>query len=62
MVAERDRAAQVRGGRAGDDGERDLRPDPADGEELQEEPPLCVVGEAVQLQRVLAHVEEGLRP
>ena len=36
-VAAHDRAAQVGDGRAGDDRERDLRPDAADGEELHEE-------------------------
>ena len=60
MVAERDRAAQVRGGRAGDDRERDLRADPAHGEQMHEQLALGGVGEAVQLQRVLAHVEVRL--
>ena len=57
---EGDRAPQLRGGRAGDDGERDLRPDPADGEQLREQLALAGVGEPVELERVLADVEERL--
>ena len=60
VVLERDRAAQLRRGRAGDDGERDLGADPADREQLHEELALRRVDEAVELQRVLAHVQEGL--
>ena len=60
MIAERDRPPQLRSRRAGDDGERDLRPDTADGEQLDEELALGGVGEPVQLERVLAHVEVGL--
>ena len=37
VVVERDRAAQLGGGRARDDRERDLGPDAADGEQLREE-------------------------
>ena len=48
------------GERARDDGERDLRPDPADAEELDEERALGCVGEAVELERVLAHVQVRL--
>ena len=59
-VLEHDRAAQVGGRRAGDDRERDLRPDPGHREQVQEELPLGRVGEAVELQRVLAHVQVRL--
>ena len=60
MVAERDRLAQLRGGRARDDGERDLRADAAHGEEVDEQLALLGVGEAVELERVLADVEVRL--
>src|SRR5205085_1733200 len=59
-VAAHDRAPQVGDGRAGDDRERDLRPDAADGEELDEQLALAPIGEAVELQRVLAHVKVRL--
>ena len=59
-VAAHDRAAQVDDRRARDDRERDLRPDPAHGEQLHEELTLAPIGEAVELERVLAHVEVGL--
>ena len=44
----------------GDDRERDLRPDAVDGEQLHEELALVGVGEAVELQRVLADVQVRL--
>ena len=59
-VAEHDRASQLTGRRAGDDGERDLRPDAAHAQQRGEELPLGRIGEAVELERVLAHVEVGL--
>ena len=59
-VLEHDRAAQVGGRRAGDDRERDLRPDPGHREQVQEELALGRLGEAVELQRVLADVQVGL--
>ena len=37
-------------------GERDLRPDAGDGEQLLEELALGRLGEPVELERVLAHV------
>ena len=54
VVVARDRAAQLGGRRAGDDRERDLRPDARDAEQQLEQ--LALVGrrEAVELQRVLA--------
>ena len=55
-VLARDRAAQFGRRRAGDDRERDLRPDAAHGEELDEQLALAPVGEAVELERVLADV------
>ena len=60
VILERDRPSQLRRGRAGDDRERDLRADPADREQLREELALRGVDEAVELQRVLADVEERL--
>ena len=60
VVAERDRPAQLGGRRAGDDGERDLRADPAHREEMHEELALLGVGEAVELQGVLPDVEVRL--
>ena len=60
MILERDRAAKLGGGRARDDGEGDLGADPADGEQLGEELALGGVDEAVELQRVLADVQERL--
>ena len=59
-VLEHDRAAQVGGRRAGDDRERDLRPDPGHREQVQEELRARPLGEAVELERVLAHVQVGL--
>ncbi len=44
-----------RGGAAGEDRERDLRPDRLDAEQHQEEIALLLGREAVQLQRVVAH-------
>src|SRR5258705_22813 len=49
-----DRAPQLLRGRAGDDRERDLRPDAVHRQELDEELALGAVGEAVELHRVLA--------
>ena len=60
MVAERDRLAELGRRRAGDDRERDLRADPADRQQMDEELALVGVGEAVELQRVLADVEVRL--
>ena len=60
VVAERDRPPELRGRRAGDDRERDLRADAAHRQELHEELTLLGVGEPVQLERVLAHVEVRL--
>ena len=57
---ERDRALELLRRRARDDRERDLRPDPADAEKLDEQRALCRVGEAVELERVLAHVQVRL--
>ena len=51
---------EARRRRAGDHRERDLRPDAADREQLREQLALVGVREAVELQRVLAHVQEGL--
>src|SRR5207248_5692841 len=59
-VAARDRPAQLGGRRAGDDRERDLRPDAGDGEEVDKQLPLAAVGEAVELEDVLADVEVRL--
>src|SRR5438132_6135299 len=59
-VLERDRAAQLGGGRAGDDRKRHLRPHPGDGEERLEQLALSRLGKAVELERVLAHVQIGL--
>ena len=59
-VLAHDRTPQLGGRRAGDDGERDLRPDPADREELDEQLPLAAVGEAVELERVLPDVRVRL--
>ena len=59
-VLEHDRAPQLGSRRAGDDRQRHLRADPGDGEQVQEELPLGRVGEAVELERVLAHVQVGL--
>ena len=56
-VLEHDRAAQVRRGRAGHDRERDLRADAVHGQQLHEQLPLGRLREAVELQRVLAHVQ-----
>ena len=60
VVAERDRPAQLGRRRAGDDGERDLRADAADREQMDEQLALLGVGEAVELQRVLADVQVRL--
>ena len=59
-VVARDRAAELGRRGAGDDRERDLRPDSRDAEQELEQ--LALVGrrEAVELQRVLAHVQVGL--
>ena len=57
---ERDRALELLRRRARDDGERDLRPDAAHAEELDEQRALGGVGEAVELERVLADVEVRL--
>ena len=57
---ERDRALELGRRRARHDRERDLRPDPADPEELHEELALGRVGEPVELQRVLADVQVRL--
>ena len=59
-VLAHDRAAQLLGRRAGDDRERDLRPDARDAEQQLEQ--LALVGgrEAVELERVLAHVQVRL--
>ena len=46
--------------RAGDDRERNLRPDTVDGEQLLEQLSLGAVGEPVELHRVLAHVQVRL--
>ena len=59
-VLEDDRAPQLGGRRAGDDQERDLRPDSGDRQQLLEELPLGRLGEAVELERVLAHVQIGV--
>ena len=56
-VLAHDRAAQLLRRRAGDDRERDLRADAVHREQLDEELALGAVGEAVQLEHVLAHVE-----
>ena len=61
----RGRRARSRGGarrwrRARDDRERHLRPDPGDAEQQLEELALLGAGEAVELERVVAHVEVGL--
>ncbi len=47
--------------RARDDRERHLRPDSRDREQLHEQLPLGSVGEPVQLQGVLAHVQVRLQ-
>ena len=60
VILERDRSPQLRRRRAGDDRERNLGPDPADGEQLDEELALAGIDEPVELQRVLAHVQERL--
>src|SRR2546423_625187 len=59
-VAARDGAAQLGDRRAGDDRECDLGPDAAHREQLDEQLALAAVGEAVELERVLAHVEVRL--
>src|SRR5262249_21342131 len=59
-VLERNRASQLGGPGAGDDGERDLGPDTGDGQKMREELPLLRVREAVELEGVLAHVQIGL--
>ena len=59
-VLARDRAAQLGRRRARDDRERDLRADARDREQLLEELSLGGVGEAVQLEGVLADVEVRL--
>ena len=51
---------ELRGRRAGDHRERDLRADAAHGQEVHEELTLLGVGEPVQLEGVLAHVEVRL--
>src|SRR5438105_4333098 len=56
-VLEDDRTPQLRGRRAGHDRERDLRPDAVDGQQLHEQLALRRLGEAVQLQGVLADVQ-----
>ncbi len=60
MVAERDRLPQLGRRRAGDDGQRDLRPHAADGEQVHEQLALLGIAEAVELERVLAYVEVRL--
>src|SRR5581483_12185257 len=59
-VLEHDRALQLAGARAGDDRERDLRADPGHREQLLEQLSLGRVGEAVQLERVLADMRVDL--
>src|SRR5581483_1530136 len=59
-VLAHDRAAQLVGGRTRDDRERDLRADAVHGQELDEEVALGALGEAVELEDVLAHVEVRL--
>src|SRR5262249_1363650 len=59
-VLEGNRAPQVGGTRPRDDRERDLRADPADGEKGLDQLALCGVGEAVQLEGVLADVRVDL--
>ena len=59
-VLERDRAPQIGGRRAGHDRERHLRPDPGDRQQVLEELALGRLGEAVELERVLAHVRVDL--
>src|SRR5262249_12804137 len=59
-VFARDRAAELVGRRAGDDRERDLRPDSGDPEQELEQLALLGRGEPVQLERVLANVEVRL--
>src|SRR6185295_14969763 len=60
VVAHRDRLAQLRRRRSRDDGERNLRADARDGEEMDEELALLGIREPVQLERVLANVEVGV--
>ena len=57
VVTQRDRAPELRRRRARHHGERDLGPDPVDGEQQREELTLVRVGEAVELERVLTDVE-----
>jgi hypothetical protein len=59
-VLECDRTAQLVGRGAGHDCERDLRADALDGEQQREELPLGRLGEAEELQGILAHVQIGL--
>ena len=61
VVAERDRLAQL-GGAASPEttASATFGPDPADGQQVDEELALVRVGEAVELERVLAHVEVRL--
>ena len=59
-VLAHDRAAELLGGRPGDDRERDLRPDARDAEQQLEQLPLVGRGEAVELERVLADVQVRL--
>ena len=59
-VVERDRAPQVARRRARDDRERDLRPDARDREQVLEQLALGGLAEAVELERVLAHVQVGV--
>ena len=59
-VLAHDRAPQLGRRIAGDDGERHLRPDARDGEELLEELALLRVREAEELHGVLADVEVRL--
>ena len=59
-VVQGDRPLELFRRRARDDGERHLRPDAADAEELHEERALGRVREAVELQRVLADVQVRL--
>ena len=54
-VLAHDRAAELLGGRPGDDRERDLRPHARDAEQELEQLPLVGGREAVELERVLPH-------
>src|SRR5690242_6977283 len=56
-VLEDDRAPQLGGRRAGDDRQRDLRPDAVYGQQLDEQLALRRLGEPVELEGVLAYVQ-----